>query len=275
MKTLIRSTSILMLTTTLLIGCQPKEAAKPEKAKDTQATVETKKEELTTDELMAKIEANKKAHTYQLMVKGALSIAGTQVQFEENSIVEEAVNPKIKHQVGTSKTLGSSEKVESYEKDGLTYSYQDKKKTWTKTKSAKKADPFSNMDTSLQSFKSMKEAVSSSHEGNQYKIVFDISKAKNRSALEKELTSSFTQDADSQMRAAFKGIKLKSYTLTFTFDDKTFAQTSLEGSLELSTDSKTKPTSVKATVKQNQFAPFNGTITIPADVVKKAKQVSE
>ncbi|MDQ0415969.1 hypothetical protein J2Z48_000127 [Croceifilum oryzae] len=271
MKTWIRSTSILMLSTALLVGCQTKDAAKPEKAKDAQTTVETKKE-LTTDELINKIEESKKAHTYQLSVKGTLSFAGKQVQFEENSKVEEVIKPKAMHKAGTSTSLGTSEKVESYEKDGLTYSYQEKKKTWTKTKATKEtSDPFSHMDTSIQSFKSMKEAVSSSHEGNQYKVVFDISKSKNRSALEKELASTFTQDNDPQTKALFKGMKLKSYTVTFTFDDKTFAQTSLEGSLELATDSKTKPTMVKATIKQNQFAPFNGSITIPADVVKKAK----
>lgn len=267
----IRSTCILILISALLIGCQTKEATNPEKGKETPATVQSKKE-LTTDELIAKVEENKKAHTYQLTIKGALSLSGKEVHFEQSSQVEKTVNPKVTHQVGTSKSLGSSEKVESYEKDGWTYSYIEKKKSWMKTKSAKEStDPFSNMDHSIQSFKSMKEAVSSSHEGSQYKIVFDISKAKNRSTLEKELTSSFTQDTDPQMRAAFKGIKLKNYIVTFTFDDKTFAQTSLEGSLELTTSGKTKPTSVKAIVKQNQFAPFNGTITIPADIVKKAK----
>ncbi|WP_143187912.1 DUF6612 family protein [Thermoactinomyces sp. DSM 45891] len=269
----IRSACTLILILVFLIGCQTKEAANPEKGGENPTSVQSKKE-LTTDELIAKVEENKKAHTYQLVVKGALSLSGKEVHFEESSKVKEVVNPKATHQIGTSKSLGSSEKVESYEKDGWTYSYIANKKTWMKTESAKETtDPFSNMDNSIQSFKTMKEAISSSHEGSQYKIVFDISKAKNRSALEKELTSSFTQDTDPQMRAAFKGIKLKSYIVTFTFDDKTFAQTSLEGSLELTTDSKTKPTSVKAIVKQNQFEPFNGTITIPADVVKKAKKI--
>lgn len=276
MKTWIRSTSIFVLASALLIGCQSKEATSP-KSVETKPVVETKKE-LTTIELLNKINENKKACTYQETMKGDFQFAGIQMNFEDSSKVEETSNPEAKHSVGISRALGQEVKSESYEKDGWIYEYDGEMKIWTKAKVDSKvsggADPLSNMKSPLELLKFIKDGISSRHEGNTYKITIDSSKAKDNSLIKKELEKAIVEDTDDpEMSAMFKGVQFKKLTMTLVVNDQTFDPISTEGMFEIANDDKTNPVSIKVAFKNDKYAPFTGTITVPQDVLKKAKQL--
>lgn len=277
MKSWIRSTSIFVLASALLIGCQTKEATNSKPVAETKPVVETKKE-LTAIELLGKIQENKKAFTYQENMKGELQFAGMQISFEESSKVEETSNPEARHSIGTSKALGQEVKKESYEKDGWIYEYDGEMKIWTKAKVDSKvsdgADPLSNMKSPIELLKFIKDGVSSTHEGSTYKIIIDSSKAKNNSLIKKELEKAIVEDTDDpEMSAMFKGVQFKKFTMTLVVNDQTFDPISTEGTFEIANDDKANPASIKVTFKQEQYASFNGTITVPQDVLKKAKQL--
>lgn len=283
-KAIIRTTSILLLASALLIGCNPKQnnttAATP---------VKEEKKEISISDLVKKTsEAEKKMSGIKTKTDYTLStkMPGFSMEVKMNRQEESTKEPKSSHYVEKSFMMGQEETAEGYVDQGTTYEYSSMDKKWYKfddefgsPMSSELLDPFTEQMLDLPSTYELMgdEASDLQHKSGVYTLSFQSSKSKAAERAANFIAKlGLGPMEDPKMADEFmniKDVKVKNWTLKAIIDEKTFEVKKIEFNFEVT--GKTGKLSQEAGVKISMLEEVVGVqdkpIVVPADIKKKAK----